>query len=310
MCGTSVAVTGGTGFVGSHLVEKLVGLGARVTVISRTANLRNLAGVSGDVKLVRTDLCDIRGVVKVLAEVECVFHLAALVPEGDSDSPPADSVNNNVLVTANLCEAARAAGSVRKMVYASTRQVYGKPRRLPVDEEHPTNPETFYAAGKLAGEHFVQVLAHRHGISATILRYSGVYGPREENLNGTVPRFIALAVEGKPIQIQGSGEQVRNYTYVQDVVEATVLASSFIPGVTVYNVGGANVSIRKLGECVLSAAGRGAELQFLPSKAEQYDYTVDSSKIEFGLGFKAETPLEAGIKKEMEWYSNLKRTER
>jgi UDP-glucose 4-epimerase len=299
-----VAVTGGTGFIGSHLVERLVEIGACVRVLTRTGNTENLEGVLRKIELRRYDLANRDEVKDALEGVEYVFHLAAAIPkEGIQYEHPIDSINANVVATVNICDAIIASGNCRKLVAASTTEVYGIPQKMPITEEHPTNPLTFYGVSKLAAEKFIQIYARRYNIDIAILRYSGVFGPREGSYKRAIPNFIRSILNGEAPKISGSGNQIRNYIYVGDIVEYTIRATAKTPS-TVYNAGAINISIADLVNKLISLTNCGLKPKFVAPDIGQYDFVLDTSRIERELGYYGKTPIEVGLCKEIQWYLN------
>src|SRR5260221_9290813 len=231
-------VTGGAGFIGSHLVARLVSDGQTVCVLDdlSTGSARN---VPSEARFERVDICDWPSLRDVVAAFKpaAVFHAAAQTDVGRSIREPDYDARVNVLGGLNVLRAAHAAGA-RRVVYASSAAVYGPPERLPVPETHPTRPISDYGSSKLALEHYLNASQARGLIEYAALRFANVYGPRQrsDGEGGVVAIFTARMLAGKPVTIFGDGTKTRDYIYVGDVVDATIRAASGPTGV-VANLG-------------------------------------------------------------------------
>ncbi|MCK4915971.1 MAG: NAD-dependent epimerase/dehydratase family protein, partial [Candidatus Eisenbacteria sp.] len=223
-------VTGGAGFIGSHIVERLVGLGHKVRVLDNfsTGRRENLSSVEDGVDVLEGDIRDVPVVERAVKGVEVVFHEAALASVPRSVADPVSSNEVNVTGTLNLLVASRDSG-VRRLVYASSSSVYGDSPELPKRELMAPSPESPYAASKLAGENYCRVFSSLYGLECVSLRYFNVFGPRQDPSSqyaAVVPLFVKALLEGTPPVIYGDGEQSRDFTYVANVVDANVLALS------------------------------------------------------------------------------------
>jgi UDP-glucose 4-epimerase len=234
-------VTGGAGFIGSHLVEALVERGNTVRVLDNfsTGALANLEGVRGCVHVLDGDITDLETVRTAMEGVELVFHQAALASVPRSIANPLATHHACATGTLHVLLAAREAG-VRRVIYAASSSAYGASQKLPKHEEDPTLPLSPYAAAKLAGEHYCAVFAGVHGLETVRLRYFNVYGPRQSHDSpyaAVIPKFLAAMMNGQPPLIHGDGKQSRDFTFVTDVVRANLLAAE-APGVSgkVYNI--------------------------------------------------------------------------
>jgi UDP-glucose 4-epimerase len=229
-----VLVTGGLGFIGSTLAIELVRLGAHVTVLDSLVpghggNLFNVEPVRERLAVNVSDLRDRTSLNVLVRDVDHVFHLAGQVSHGESMGDPHTDLGVNCVATLNLVEACRAHNPAARLVYTSTRQVYGVPTRLPVDESHPTVPVDVNAINKLAGEYY-HLLYHRtYGLRSAVLRLTNTYGPRQQIRNdkqGFIGIFIRKALLGEKLQLYGTGEQRRDFDYVDDVVDALLRAGA------------------------------------------------------------------------------------
>ncbi|HET9768769.1 MAG TPA: NAD-dependent epimerase/dehydratase family protein [Thermoanaerobaculia bacterium] len=251
--GVGVLVTGGTGFIGSHLVDALVERRARVRVLDdlSSGNLGNLVHHGDAVELQRGDVRDVEACRRACHGAQWVFHLAALVSVPRSLDDPASTIAVNVTGTANLFAAAHEAGASR-VVYASSSSVYGDHEGVPQREGEEGAPLSPYAASKAMDEQLAAVLARSVGQQLVGLRFFNVYGPRQDPAGpyaAVIPRFLAAARRGAPLEIHGDGEQSRDFVYVTDAVEAALLAAGAPPEAcgAAYNVaGGERVTMNEL----------------------------------------------------------------
>ncbi|MBI4335107.1 MAG: NAD-dependent epimerase/dehydratase family protein, partial [Candidatus Omnitrophica bacterium] len=222
LAGKKIVVTGGAGFIGAKLVKRLVELGARPTAVYLHAlNERRLSGAA----YIKANLVKPGEVKKVFAEVkgpEFIVHLAAAIPPlGGGLGDTLASIDANLTSTINILN--HLPKTVRQFIFASTLDVYGNPVFLPMTEQHPTNPVTYYGAGKLASEKFLQIFFNDKKIPLTILRFSHVYGPGEKKIK-VIPLFMDCILNGRRPVLYGEGEEVRDYVYVADVVNAVILS--------------------------------------------------------------------------------------
>ncbi|HUZ03143.1 MAG TPA: NAD-dependent epimerase/dehydratase family protein [Thermomicrobiaceae bacterium] len=259
-------VTGGGGFIGSHLVARLVADGRRVRVLDNFATGRreNLAHVLADIELVESDLRDPAAVRHAVAGVEVIFHEAALPSVPRSIEDPATTLAVNLTGTLNLLLAARDAGC-RRVVFASSSSVYGDARTVPKVETMAPAPRSPYAVSKLSGEQLCAVFSQLYGLETVALRYFNVFGPRQDPASpyaAVIPRFIRALRRGEAPVIYGDGEQTRDFTHVANVVDANLRAAT-APDVTgrVFNVaGGGAISVNRVLQLI-------AELLETPARA-------------------------------------------
>ena len=295
-------VTGGAGFIGSHLVEGLVRRGHEVRVFDNlsTGSLDNLAPVRDAVEVVIGDLRDDEAVNRAVEGVEVVFHQAADPSVPRSISHPRDCYDINVLGTLNLLAAARDAGC-RRVVFASSCAVYGNDPRQPKSEELPPAPESPYASSKLAGEELCQVFTRVYGLEAVALRYFNVYGPRQSPdgpYASVIPRFIADLRGGARPCVFGDGEQTRDFIFVGDVVEANLRAATADEAVgEVVNVGsGRSTSLNTLLTVLAPLIGNTVEPIYEAERPGDVRHSLaETSKARRLLGFEAQTSLAEGL---------------
>ncbi len=222
--GLRTVVTGGAGFIGSHLVEKLLGLGAEVTIIdnflfsSKIEHLREHRGLI----IIEGDIRDASVVSQVLNDKDIIFHLAAYVGVEGTQEVPLEVLDVEIQGTLNVLNSAVKSG-MKRFIFGSSSEVYGD-SPTPMAEDGPVSPKSTYAVAKLVGEKYCQAFYRRHGLDYTCLRYFNVYGPRQDE-RFVIPLFVKRLLTNKPILIYGDGMQTRDFTYIDDVVNMTLLAS-------------------------------------------------------------------------------------
>jgi UDP-glucose 4-epimerase len=304
--GRLYVVTGGAGFIGSSLTEALVRRGDRVRVLDDLSSGRreNLEGMAG-VELVQGDVRDAALVREVVAGADGVFHQAALRSVLRSVDDPVSTNDVNVGGTLTLLMACREAG-IRRVVYASTSAAYGDDPILPKTEELPTNPISPYAVSKLAGEHYCRTFASLYGLETVSLRYFNIFGPRqhpESRYSAVIPRFLELALAGRPLEIHGDGEQSRDFTYVGNVVQANLRAMD-APGVSgeMFNVGcGARHSLRALADAIAACLGRPLARTHSAARPGDVKHTLaDITKARRLLDYHPAVDFEDGIRRTCE----------
>jgi UDP-glucose 4-epimerase len=315
LSGEHVLVTGGAGFIGSHLVEKLLNEGAFVTVFDRfddfypgkKENLRNALNRENQFKLVTGDIQDYPALSSVVKKNALVFHLAAQAGVRYCNEFPIKANSVNVTGTLNVLIASRESG-VRKLVYASSSSIYGDPVYLPLDENHPTNPNSPYGVSKLAAEQYVRVFGRVYGMDAVSLRYFSVYGPRGRP-DQVVHAFAQNIVEGKQPLIFGDGNQTRDFTYVSDVIDATIFAMKK-DGVSgeAFNIGhGSRITINELVTKVIARFGREGLIQphyKEKSKGDFPDTEANNEKAKRLLGWDPKISVDEGLDHFFDWFSS------
>ncbi len=309
-----IVVTGGAGAIGSHVVDLLIAEGARVIVfdsLSTGAALENLSGAltPGRVQVVRADLRDAAAVAAACRGADFVFHLAAARID-QCRARPDLALEVNVQGTYNVLRAA-AAGRVRKVVYASAGAVYGEPRYVPVDEEHPLEPRGLYAASKAAGEHLGSAFHSEHGLPFIALRFFNIYGPRHDhawNHSQIIPSWLACLEEGAPPGIFGDGSQTMDFVFIADAARAVILAARSEVTYGVYNVcSGVETSAISLAHLLLRLAGSNLKPVFAPGDASHVRRRYGSpARAEAELGFRARVGLEEGLLTTLAWRKELR----
>jgi UDP-glucose 4-epimerase len=296
-------VTGGAGFIGSNLVDRLVADGHEVVVLDdlSTGTRANLAKSADSIRFVEGDLRDPAAVATAVAGCEVVYHMAALASVQRSVDDPAVVTDVNVGGTLHLLIGARDAG-VRRVVFASSSSIYGDTPVLPKDESMPTSPLSPYAASKVAGEAYLLAFDASYGLEGVALRYFNVYGPRQSATSqyaAVIPLFIDAMRSGRAPVIHGDGGQTRDFTYVGDVVDALVLAAT-APDArgNVMNIGGGGqrISILDLATSIAEALGFEGEPIHEPARVgDVRDSLADISRARALLGWEPRTALREGI---------------
>ena len=302
-------VTGGAGFIGSHLVDRLLQEECHVTVIDdlSSGSRRNLTQHKNNTKL-HFQKIDIRNPVKLkqaLKDVDRVFHEAAIVSSEYATQSPIRTGLINVHGTLNLLEAARLQ-DIEHLTYASSAAVYGANANLPITEDAPTKPLSPYGASKLAAELFVQAYKTTYGLNTTSLRYFNVYGPRQVQnpYSGVITVFLQRLQARQAIQIQGDGEQTRDFIYVTDVAEANLkAASSKEASGEVFNIAtGVPTSVNVLADTLGSILGTNVVSRKVSSRrGDIRDSYADTSKAKELLGFKAKVSFREGLQQYVKW---------
>jgi UDP-glucose 4-epimerase len=302
-------VTGGAGFIGSHIVQRLVAMGDRVRILDNfsTGKPENLRGLEDSVEVIFGDLLDQAIVRRAVEGVEIVFHHAAPPSVPFSVENPALVSQINVEGTVNVLIAARDAGAGR-VVYASSSSVYGNGMMLPMSEQQMPSPISPDAVSKLAGEYYCRVFTELYGLESVSLRYFNVYGPRQDpnsQYAAVIPRFIHWALQEEPREVHGKGLQSRDFTYIDDAVNASLLAAHCRDATgQVINVGqGKAYCLLDLIDLLREILG--FELRFLQTSKMPGDTRhslADISLAEVSLGYRPEVSLEEGMLRTVEYF--------
>ncbi|TMI13705.1 NAD-dependent epimerase/dehydratase family protein [Candidatus Bathyarchaeota archaeon] len=316
--GLRVLVTGGCGFIGSHITQSLSNKGAQVIAFDNFSSgyRENLEGLSGDVRIIQGDIMDYRKLSRACKGLDVISHQAAQLEITKALADPITDLKVNTEGTLNVFRAAVENG-IRKIIYASSAGVYGEARTLPQTEEHPTDPNWPYGVSKLAGEKYADIYSKYYGIEISCLRYGIVYGPREW-YGRVLTLFLRRALEGKPPVLWG-GDQIRDFIFVTDVVDFhNRLLEESDRAVGVFNVGsGQGTTIRNLAELVVETyhleepkyedTGEGEMSKEVKGRKrlplELKRMVLDNSKAK-KLGWRPEVSLIEGIKKEYAWLQN------
>ncbi len=294
-------VTGGAGFIGSHIVKELVRQGQQVTVLDNLSGgkLENLQPVQDKINFIQGDICDYSDVLDACGGVDYVLHLAALISVAESMAKPQETAEINVQGTVNVLEAAKACG-VKRVVFSSSAAVYGTRPELPYKEDTPLDCQSPYAWSKQAGAELCQLYTKAYGLEAVALRYFNVFGTGQ-NPNSAyaavIAKFMQLAAENKPLGIDWDGLQSRDFVNVADVVQANLLAATQgVPG-EIYNVAcGKTYTLLELADTIEKISGRKLARVSRPKRpGDVHESSADISKIT-ALGFKPTVTLEEGLR--------------
>ncbi len=313
-------ITGGLGFIGSNLARALVAHGAEATLVDSLiplygGNIFNIEDIRDKVTVNISDVRDPFAMSYLLDGKDYLFNLAGQTSHMDSMTDPQTDLDINANAQLSILEACRKINPTIKIVFASTRQLYGKPDYLPVDENHPIRPVDVNGINKLAGESYHLLYNNIYGIRACALRLTNTYGPgmRVKDARQTfLGIWIRLLIEGKPIQIFGDGMQLRDFNYVDDCVEAMLLAgASHNANGKIYNLGSTEVvGLKELADSLVEIAqlgGQKANYELIPFPPERKaidigDYYSDFGLIAKELGWQPKIPLKDGLKKTLDFY--------
>ena len=304
-------ITGGAGFIGSHLAEELLRRGARVRVLDNfsTGKRENLAGLGPHFELIEGDIRSYHTVQQAVREVDYVLHQGALPSVPRSINDPITTNEVNVGGTLNLLDAARDAG-VKRVVYASSSSVYGANNQVPKREDMTPQPISPYAVSKLTGEHYCQVFSRTYGLETVSLRYFNVFGPRQDPqsaYSAFIPKFAAGILRHQEVTIDGDGTQSRDFTYVRNVVEANLLAAT-APGVSgeIFNIAcGARLSVNEVATHLAQLCGTQARLVHGPSRAGDVPHSLaDISRAKKCLNYEPQVGAREGLAQVVAWFQN------
>lgn len=303
-------MTGGAGFIGSHLVHRIVESGASVRVFDdlSTGHLESLADVRDRIDFVEGSVTDLAACEEVCRDVDYVLHQAALPSVKRSVADPLETHRVAATGTLNMLVAARSAG-VKRFVYAASSSAYGDSPALPKREEMPTNPLSPYAVAKLAGERYAGVFWHVHGLETVSLRYFNVFGPRQDPdspYSAVIPIFVRRALEGRAPTIDGDGGQTRDFTFVSNVVDANLAAceapAERVAG-EVFNVGnGERTSVNEVWRIIRDVTGTSAEAEYGPPRpGDVRDSLASVEKARRAFGYEPAVTFREGLERTVDW---------
>ena len=314
--GRAVMITGGLGFIGSNLARRLVDLGADVLLVDSLipdygGNLFNIDGIADRLRVNVADIRQQSTMNYLVQGRDVIFSLAGQVSHVDSMRDPYTDLDINCRSQLTVLEACRNFNATVKIVFAGTRQVYGRPKSLPVDETHLVRPTDVNGINKAAGEYYHLVYNNVFGVRGCSLRLTNVYGPRQllkHNRQGFIGWFIRLAIEGRTIQIYGDGSQQRDFVYVDDAADAFLRAGATDAcNGEAFNVGGAEpIAHRDLTEMLIRIAGSGSvEYVAWPPESKAIDigsFYADSTKFKTTTGWRPTVSLEDGLRRTIAFY--------
>ncbi|MGH7303212.1 MAG: SDR family oxidoreductase [Candidatus Rokuibacteriota bacterium] len=308
-------VTGGAGFIGSHLVERLLADGGRVRVLDNfsTGARRNLAfapKLRRRLEVIRGDIRNLPVLLRAARGARVIYHQAAMRSVPRSVKDPLGANANNVTGTLHVLEAARRC-KVPRVVYASSSSVYGDRPDLPKREDQPPTPVSPYAVSKAAGEQYAAIWTQLYGVETVGLRYFNVFGPRQDPKSqyaAVIARFIQWGLRGQRLEVHGDGTQSRDFTYIDNVVEANLLAAraSGAPG-EIFNVGcGSRVSLLDIIAKLEGIVGRSLERRHTPSRAGDVPHTLaDVSKAKRLMGYSPLVDFDEGFRRTVEYFKSV-----
>jgi UDP-glucose 4-epimerase len=306
-CGRRILVTGGGGFIGSHLTKRLVSLGHQVTILDNfsTGRRSNLEALASDVEIIEGDIQSYERAFHAVRGCEIVFHEAALPSVPRSVQDPLTSTASNVIGTLNVLLAARDA-EVRRVIYASSSSVYGSNQTLPKSEDMATLPISPYAVAKLAGEGYCRSFGVVYGLDAVAIRYFNVFGPRQDPRSmyaAVIPNFISALLASESPVIFGNGEQSRDFTYVDNVVDANLLAmdADAVAG-RVYNVAcGESATLNELVTSLSEIMGTHIKPIYRPPRSGDVKHSLaDISRARAELGYQPTVSFRDGLERTVE----------
>jgi UDP-glucose 4-epimerase len=317
--GRKILITGGLGFIGSTLAHKLVGFGANVTIIDALiteygGNLFNIHGIEDKVKINISDVRDRTSMNYLVKEQDYIFNLAGTLSHIDSMKDPFTDLEINCVAQLSILEAVRHNNPNVKIVFAGTRGQYGKADYLPVNERHLMHPTDVNGINNIAGELYHILYNNVYGIRACSLRMTNTFGRRHQmkhHRQGIINWFIRQIIDGTKIKIYGDGKQIRDTNYVDDVVDALLIAmASEKSNGEVYNLGGFPISLKDIVEKMIKIYGKGEyELVPFPPESKQIeigDYIADYSKFKKTTGWTPKIDIDEGLKRTFGYYEKYK----
>ncbi|RIK63469.1 MAG: LPS biosynthesis protein WbpP [Planctomycetota bacterium] len=307
---TDFLVTGGAGFIGSHIVQRLVEQGRRVRVLDNFATGRreNLTEVAGRIELIEGDMADPQIAQRACQGVDVVLHQAAIPSVPKSVADPATSHRANVEGTFQLLVAAREAG-VRRFVYAGSSSAYGESKTLPKVETMATDPLSPYAVQKLTGEYYCRAFARCYGMQTLTMRYFNVFGPRQDPKSqyaAAIPAFVTSILRSQPPTVYGDGEQTRDFTYIENVVEANLLAATAprTAGEVINVACGGHVTVNEIIRDINKLLGKDIQPSYVPARNGDIRHSwADISLAEKVIGYRPKVTFAEGLQRAINWYA-------
>lgn len=295
-----ILITGGAGFIGSHLAETLVNKGEEVIVLDNLLRGNKIPkNILKQLKFIKGDVTDQKTVFRAAEGCDYIYHLAAILGVDVVADNPTETMEVEVMGMKNVGDAALI--NKAKIIYASTSGIYGHNAiEQSVTEDIMVDPRTSYAMAKRYNELYLAALHEEKGLDCIALRYFNVYGPRQDNRMVT-PRFIEQALSGKPLTVFGNGQQTRDFTHIDDTVKATLLAGEKVSGFQIFNVANEKeATILELAQKIVKVTGSNSKIAFIDAPKKRYDYEVgrrygNSNKLYSFVGYKPSTTLEDGL---------------
>jgi UDP-glucose 4-epimerase len=313
-----ILITGGLGFIGSNLTRRLFERGNTITVVDSLipeygGNLRNLHGIQDKISVNLSDVRDVPVINDLIKGHDYLFNLAGQTSHLDSMHDPITDLDINAKAQLSILEACRKYNPDIRIVFASTRQIYGKPKYLPVDEKHPRHPVDVNGINKIAGEQYHILYQEVYGIASSVLRLTNTYGPRmriKDARQTFLGIWIRNLLEGKPIQVFGDGKQRRDYNYVEDILDALIIAANDENAIgKVYNLGAPYpLSLEDTAKIMCQSIG-GCDYHMVPFPEDRKaidvgDFICDYSAFRDQFGWEPKVNFEEGIQRSLEYFRN------
>jgi len=298
----SILITGGAGFIGGHLARTL-SKDAELTVLDNLST-GDPANIPNQARTITEDVSKRDIISKLDTNSTIIFHQAGLVSVSQSIETPYESHTTNATGTLNILDAARQNDS--RVVFASSAAIYGTPEYLPIDENHPFDPASPYGLDKLTADYYTRLYSDLYGLETVCLRYFNVFGPKQTvgDYASVIPIFIKQALSGEDITVHGSGEQTRDFVYIDDVIQANIAAAQTQNVGEAYNIGaGESTSIRNLADIIQDLTDTNSDIVHVESREGDIDHSIaDISKAEDYLDYQPNIALEEGIKRTINWW--------
>ncbi|MHA1293749.1 MAG: GDP-mannose 4,6-dehydratase [Promethearchaeota archaeon] len=318
----SIIITGAAGFIGSHLFQKLIQEDNFIMIIDnfndyysgKDENITEITKnfeIKKDYDLIKADLVDNSNLKKIDKNVDIIFHLAAQAGVRYSIEHASEVTQNNIISTLNIYEFALNS-NVEKVIYASSSSVYGNPKYTPLDEKHPKNPISPYAVSKLCGEIYADLYYREYNLPVTSLRFYTVYGPRGRP-DMAIRKFLTLMLQEKEITIYGNGEQLRDFTFVSDIVDGLILAGEKnVSSGEIFNLGCSNpITVNQLVDKMYDLTKKPKHIRYIEKQKGDVDITYSNTeKAEKMLNYKPKINIDEGLKITYDWIKNYLRNKR